>query len=184
MTSMGVPLVSVECDALGALEFIGAGNHDAIAFLESGDDLDRVETGSTDLDGGAFGDVAAHDIRNAAGARIDERAALDHQDVRMLVDEDARRQLLVLAQANGLLVTEADATGDLVVDHFGRYRADFAAVRPVRITDFGRHADREIVREHFRYLHFDFERAQIDHGQDRRIRGDVRALLHDQLADL
>ena len=84
----------------------------------------------------------------------------------------------------GLFVAEAHAAGDLAVDDLGRHRADFAGVLAAAVLHFGRHADREIVREHFGNLHFDFERAQIDDGQDRRVRRDVRALLHDQLADL
>ena len=65
-----------------------------------------------------------------------------------------------------------------------RDRADFALVIAGTVADFRSHADAQIVREYFRHLDLDLERAEIDHGEDRRIGGDVGALLHDQLADL
>src|SRR4030095_15393919 len=97
-------VASVQCNALRAVEFIRAGNHDAVAFLDAGNDLDRVQARCADLDRGALGDVAAHDVGDATGAGVDERTALYHQHVRMLVDQDARGQLLVLAQTDGLVL--------------------------------------------------------------------------------
>ena len=102
----------------------------------------------------------------------------------MFVHQDARGQALVLAQSGRLLADEADAAADLAIDDLGRYRADLALVVARAVADLGGHADAEIVREYFGHLDLDLERAEIDHGQDRRIGGDVGALLHDQLADL
>src|SRR3546814_4563511 len=46
------------------------------------------------------------------------RTAVDHQHVASGVEQDPRRQPLVLAQAGRLLVLEADAGVDLAADHF------------------------------------------------------------------
>src|SRR5512135_1533071 len=123
------------------VERIGAGDDDAIAFLDAGQELDRVQAGRADPDRRAFGDAVAHDIGDAAGAGIDERATLDHQHVRMLVDQDARGQALVLAQAGRLALAEAHARDDLAIDDFRRDRRQRAGILFRTVEDFRRHVD-------------------------------------------
>src|SRR5690348_3032765 len=179
-----VSRLSVQNHFRRAVEGIGAGNHDAVAFLDAGEKLDCVQTGRADLDRRALGDAVAHDVGDAAGAGIDERTAVDHQHVRMLVDQDARRQTLALAQAGRLLVAEAHARDDLAVDDFRRYRRQRTGIFFRTFLDLRRHADRKVVREHFGHLQFDFERGQVDHAEQSGIRRNVGLLLHEQLADL
>src|SRR5690349_3126325 len=86
----------VDGDALGVLEGIGAGDHDAVAHLQAGKDLDRGHAGGAQLDRAAHGDAAVHHVGGAAALVLDEGAARQHQHVRLLLDQHARGQALVL----------------------------------------------------------------------------------------
>ena len=72
------------------------------------------------------------DIGKAAAFLVDEGAAIDHQDVFALVDENAHREALALAQTRGLLGTEAQAGDHLSGNHLdlrGRRREPDVADR-------------------------------------------------------
>src|SRR5690348_1625645 len=90
-----------------AVEIAGAGNHDLFAFLEALQDFDLVDGTRAQGDRRLVGDAVAHDVGVTAAGFIDERTACDGQRVVALVEHDAHRQALVLAQLAGLLAFEA-----------------------------------------------------------------------------
>src|SRR5882724_1507595 len=175
---------SIQNDFLRAIERIRAGDDDAIAFLDTGYQLNGIQTCRADLDRRAFGDAVAHDVSDTASARIHKRATLNHQHIRMLVNQDACDQTLALTQPCGLVIAEAYARDDLAIDHFRRHRRQGAGILFITFHNFRRHADGQIVGEYFRHLQFDFERGQIDHAEQPRAGGNIGLLLHQQLADL
>src|SRR5690554_2696212 len=93
--------------AVGGVEAVAAGDHDALALLQAFEDLHGVEADRAGGDRPAFGAAAVHHVGEAATLLLQERTALDHQHVLPAVEQDPHRQALVLAQAGGLLVTEA-----------------------------------------------------------------------------
>ena len=113
--------------------------------------------------------VVAHHIDEAC-VRIVERAARHLEHVIALVEHDAHRGALVLAQALGL-IGEAHAAGDLGIAHIGRdagHRADeLAAVE----RDLGVHARPDLVGIGLGHLEFDFQRRQVHHRDQRRVLG-------------
>ena len=71
---------------------------------------------------GAASVVFAKDVGYAAATAFQELAALNHQYIAVLSQQDARRQALVLSQPGRSAVGEADPAGNLVVDDLRRHR--------------------------------------------------------------
>jgi hypothetical protein len=147
-------------------------------------DLHGIEAGCAGADRPAHGDCAVHDVGEASAALVHERTALDQQHVLAGVEHDADAHALVLAQAGGLLAGEAQAAGDLAVDHLrgnGRYLGGIGLAAARQLC---RHADRKVAGEAFGDPDLDLEAGQVDDAEHRRVGGHVRALLDQHLADL
>src|SRR6185437_3940388 len=167
-----------------AVEIAGTGNHDLFAFLQALQDLDLVDRARTQGHRRLVGDAVAHDIGIAAARFVHERTARDGQHVVALVEHDAHRQALVLAQLAGLLALEAYPRDHFTIHDFGRNRAYRALpVLAVAADDRG-HAGREITRETFRHVHLHFQRGQVHHGKQLGVLRYRRRLCDEQLADL
>ena len=83
----------------GTAERVEVGNYDGLAGLEAGDDFDGAQTAGAGSDLAALGDAfLGYDVGQTATAAIEELAALHHEDVGVLGEQDARRQALVLPQ--------------------------------------------------------------------------------------
>src|SRR6185312_10660093 len=136
-----------------ALEAVGAGDHDLVAFLQAFEDLHLVDAGGADADRGFRGDAVVHQVGVAAAGFVDEGAALHGEHVVALVQQHAHRQALVLAQLVRRGAVEAQPRGDLAVDHFGRDRADDALPGVAVAADLAGHADAEVAGETLRHLH-------------------------------
>ena len=67
--------------------------------------------------------LAVHQVQGAAGG-VEVRAALEFQHVVALIQHDAYRGALVLAQSRRLAILELDAAGHLVLAHLGGDRGD------------------------------------------------------------
>src|SRR5690242_13873041 len=102
ISSMGVSFGWPESvgnqDAVGVLVITHVGKHDDVAGREPVAHFDLADGGGTELHRGAYRVVAAHHV-DEAGLGIRERAAADAQHVVALVEHDAHRGALVLAQA-------------------------------------------------------------------------------------
>src|SRR5690242_21541003 len=81
-----------------AIEIAGTGNHDLFAGLQALQDFDLVDGAWAERHRRLVGDVVAHDVGVATTGFVHERATRDGQHVVALVQHDAHRQPLVLAQ--------------------------------------------------------------------------------------
>ena len=82
-------------------------------------------------------DAVVHDIGVVAAALFEERAALDLQDVAARVEQDARGQALVLAQAGRLLATKRRRAATSPFDDLGRHRRPRASRCRCRVISRG-----------------------------------------------
>src|SRR5690606_8637698 len=74
-------LLSVDADAVRVAELVRAGDDDAVAFLEAGQDFHLAQGAGTGLDRAARGAAAFDHPGDAATVLLQEGAALDHQHV-------------------------------------------------------------------------------------------------------
>src|SRR5471032_793522 len=116
--SWGVSLL-VDRDARGVLERFGAGDDDLVAHLQAAGDFDRRDAGRAQRDRGADGDPVAHHVGIAAAFGFDEGAALQREHIWLFIDQQARRDALVLAQAGRLGAVEAHPRQHLVLTTSG-----------------------------------------------------------------
>src|ERR1700677_3905845 len=74
--------------ALGAVERIGSRDDDLSTGCQSVHEVDLGDAGGGEPPGMAFGHVAVHEIGKAAAFLIPESAAIDHQYIVALVDQN------------------------------------------------------------------------------------------------
>ena len=154
------------------------------ARLQPGENFDGAEAVGTGLDlATPRNAIIGHDIGETAAAAVQELAALDHQDVAELREQDACRQALVLPEAGRALPDEAHPAGHLVVDDLGGHGDEPAVVALAAGGDFGGHADREIVGVALRNHRIDLEARQVDDGHDGHVTRDGCLLIEEQVAD-
>ena len=119
----------------------------------------------------------------ASAAAVQKLTALHHHDACMFVQQDTRRQSLVLPQSRRSVAAEPDPTRDLVVDDLGRYGYQLPCITLAAYDDVGGHADREIVGVAFGDHRVDLEARQVDDGHDRHVARYCRFLIDQQIAD-
>src|SRR4029077_17501646 len=88
----------------------------------------------------SFGDVALHDVGEAAALLVDEGTAVDHQHVVAPVDEDADREPLTLTQPGRLFLAEAQASGHLPGHNLRRDPAHGSGPTVTAAFEIGLHA--------------------------------------------
>ena len=154
-----------------------------LAGLEALEDLDLAQARGADAHGASLGESVVDDVGEAPAARIEERSALHLERVRLLLEDDAHGNALVLSQPLGHRVVEADATLHLVLLHLGRDRRDVRRVLVLAEAHFGGEPEREVVAVGLRHEHLDLERRQVDDGHERRVAHDGRLLVHRARAD-
>src|SRR5215472_17215656 len=97
----------------GVVEIVSVGNDDGITGRQAAQHLDVRDRGGTQLDGCAYRPVTADDIKGV-GRFVNAGAALELHYRVALVEHDAHRGALVLAQAGLLHGVEFEAASDLV----------------------------------------------------------------------